>query len=84
MHSSHYGGPTDVFSGAMGAAVTRKVKCIRIIATAAFTSLSFQFPASTAGAAGPETIAAYPALFELYDVASFRLASGSIQVIYDY
>lgn len=79
----HYVGPIEYFDGAMGAVVARKVKVIRIVEDAAFTSLTMQFPTdpATAGAADPATLS-FPATFEIWDVASFRLASGSIQVVY--
>jgi hypothetical protein len=76
-------GPTEFWDGAMSAVVTRKTKVIKVIEDAAFTTLTMQFPATpaTTGAANPNALS-FPALAEIRDVASFRLASGSIQVIY--
>ena len=78
-----YLGPVEFFDGAMAAVVTRKVKVIIVVEQAAFTTLTLQFPATppTTGAANPNALSFSP-LAEIRDVASFRLASGSIQVIY--
>lgn len=78
-----YLGPIEYFDGAMAGVVTRKVKVIRVIEDAAFTELEMQWPGAppTTGAADPATIA-FPALFEIWDVEAFQLASGSIQVVY--
>jgi hypothetical protein len=56
---------------------------LKVVEDAVFSVLTMQFPATpaTTGAADPVTMN-YPALIELRDVASFKLASGSIQVIY--
>lgn len=76
-------GPVEFWDGPMGAVVTRKVKLLKVVEEATFTSLTMQFPATpaTAGAANPSTMT-FPALAEIRDVASFRLLTGSIQVIY--
>lgn len=77
-------GPTEFWDGAMGASVVRPVKVLRVMEDATFTVLTMQFPATpaTAGAADPVDLS-YPATTELRDVASFQLATGSIQVIYN-
>lgn len=76
-------GPVEFWDGPMAAVVTRKVKLLKVLEDATFTSLTMQFPATpaTTGAANPSAIA-FPALAEIRDVASFRLLTGSIQVIY--
>lgn len=77
-------GPTEFFSGAMTAIVTRKVKLIKVIVEpTTFAVLTFQFPATPANgeAVNPATLA-YDAMQEIRDVASFKLATGGIQVIY--
>lgn len=81
--AQQYRGPIEYFDGAMAAAVVRKVKVIRVIEEATFTSLTMQFPSTpaTAGAANPSAIS-FPALMEIWDVAAFRLLTGSIQVVY--
>jgi len=81
--NQQYVGPVEWFDGAMGAVVARKVKVIRIVEDAAFTTLTMQFPTTpaTSGAVAPSVLT-FPATFEIWDVASFRLLSGSIQVIY--
>lgn len=81
--NQQYVGPIEYFDGVMGAVVTRKVKVIRVVEDAAFTTLTMQFPGTpaTSGAANPSTLS-FPATFEIWDVASFRLLSGSIQVVY--
>jgi hypothetical protein len=68
----------------MGAVVTRKAKVIRVVEAAAFTNLTMQFPKSapaSTGAVNPSTLA-FPAFFEIWDVAAFQLTSGAIEVIY--
>lgn len=76
-------GPVEFWKGAMGAVVTRRTKVVKIMEAAAFTTLTMQFPATpaTAGAVNPSTLS-FPPLAEIRDVASFRLLSGAIQVIY--
>lgn len=76
-------GPVEFWDGAMASPVVRKVKVLKILENAAFTVLTMQFPATpaTTGAADPADLA-FPATLEIRDVASFQLASGSIQVIY--
>lgn len=76
-------GPVEFWDGPMGAVVTRKTKVIKVMEEATFTTLTMQFPATpaTSGAANPNALT-YPALAEIRDVASFRLLTGSIQVIY--
>jgi hypothetical protein len=76
-------GPTEFWDGAMAAVVTRKTKVIKVVEQATFTTLTMQFPATpaTTGAANPNALT-YPAQAEIRDVASFRLATGSIQAIY--
>lgn len=76
-------GPVEFWDGPMAAVVTRKVKLIKVVETATFTTLTMQFPATpaTTGAANPNALT-YPSLAEIRDVASFRLLTGSIHVIY--
>lgn len=79
-------GPTEFFKGAMGAVVTRKAKLIKVLEEpTTFTTLTMQFPALPAGtgAVNPNTIS-YDAMQEIRDVATFRLATGAIQVIYHF
>jgi hypothetical protein len=125
-------GPTELFSGEMQAAITRKVKGIYCIEEAVFEELTFQFPAAstlpailnddsftdgasvtngttvvlshatTATGTGKSfTIVArtstpsglvdpadpsdltFPALMLIGYIASFKLTSGSILVVYD-
>lgn len=76
-------GPTEFFDGAMAAVITRKVKVIHIIEDAVFTTLTMQWPQTPASAgAAVATSLSFPGYFQLWDVASFRLLSGSIQVVY--
>lgn len=78
-------GPTEFFSGAMAAVITKKVKKIIVIADATFTTLTMQWPPSPTGtgAVAPTTLTFLAAAkYEIEDVASFRLATGAIQVIY--
>lgn len=76
-------GPIEFFDGAMASPVVRKTKVIRVVENAVFSELVMQFPTTpaTSGAADPANIT-FPAMFEIWDVASFELASGSIQVVY--
>jgi hypothetical protein len=81
-------GPSEFFTGAV-ALVKRKVKVLKIVQDAVFANLTLQFPATPASAGAvvlPAGISAltFPAFFELRDVKSFQLTSGSIQCIYDY
>lgn len=78
-------GPTEFFTGPMGSVITKKVKMIKIVADAIFTTLTMQFPGVTVGngIVNPSTLTFLAAArYEIEDVASFRLLSGSIQVIY--
>jgi len=80
-------GPVEFFSGAMGTVITRKVKRIMIISDAVFTTLTFQFPQSPASAgAVAATTLTFPVgmSYPLTYIASFRLASGAIEVIYEH
>lgn len=81
--NQQYVGPIEYFDGPMASAVARKVKVIRVIEDAAFTILTMQFPGTpaTTGAADPADLT-FPATFEIWDVASFQLLTGSIQVVY--
>lgn len=77
-------GPTETFTGAMGAPITRNVKEIQILDAATFTVLQFMYanqPPST-GAVSPETVPVYPTVDKLHHVKSFQLASGAIKVVY--
>jgi hypothetical protein len=78
-------GPSEFWDGAMGSPLVRKVKVLKVVENAVFTSLVMQFPATpaTTGAANPNALT-FPAFFELRDVKSFQLASGSVQAIYAY
>lgn len=80
--NQQYVGPIEYFDGT-SIEVVRKVKVIRVIEDAVFTTLVMQFPTTpaTSGASDPADIS-FPATFEIWDVASFELASGSIQVVY--
>jgi len=78
-------GLNEFFTGPMSSVITRKVKRIKIVSDAVFTTLTMQFPAGTVGngAVNPSTLtflASAPYILE--DVASFRLLSGSIEVVY--
>ena len=77
-------GPTEYFTGAMNAVITRDVKEIRCITAVTFTTLTMQFVAGTTSPApvNPNTLT-FPALWIIGYVASFRLLTGSIQVIYN-
>ena len=77
-------GPTEFFTGAMGAVITRKVKEIRCLSAVTFTTLTFQFQTATSSPApvNPNTIT-YPVYTVLSYIESFRLLTGSIQVIYE-
>lgn len=77
-------GPVEFWDGT-SPLVKRKVKVLKIVETATFASLTMQFPATpaTGGAADPSALS-FPAFFEIRDVKSFQLASGSIQCIYEY
>jgi hypothetical protein len=69
-----------VFSGAMGAPVTRKCD-LQVLENAIFTTLVLSFTSSQAGQAAT-TAPTYPALMVLENVKSFQLASGSIIVAF--
>jgi hypothetical protein len=77
-------GPTEFFTGAMNAVIVRNVKEIHCLGAVTFTTLTFQFPAGTVSPApvNPNTIT-YPVLSVLSYIESFRLLTGSIQVIYE-
>lgn len=78
-------GTTEFFTGPMSTAITRKVKMIRIISDAVFTTLTMQWPEGTSGngtVAGSTLTFLAAARYEIEDVAVFKLLSGSIQVIY--
>lgn len=79
-------GPTEFFTGPMSAVITRKVKMIKIVADAIFTTLTMQFPGTPTvgnGVVNPNTLTfTSNSSYWIEDVASFRLLSGSIQVIY--
>lgn len=76
-------GPVEFWDNTMPATVTRKTKVLKVLADATFSVLTFQFPATpaTTGAVAPTTVT-FPMLFEIEDVASFRLATGKVQAIY--
>lgn len=85
MITYNYSGPTEFFSGAGGSVINRKVKVLRVLSATVFTTLTMQFPAAPAGgSAVAPTAVTYPAGYDLWDVATFRLASGSVQAIYNY
>lgn len=81
-----YLGPTEFWDGAMADPVVRKTKVIKIVESSTFTVLEMQFPntPATTGAADAVALSSvtFPATFEIRDVASFQLATGSIQAIY--
>lgn len=58
----------------------RKIKFIKIIEATTFTSIFFDFPAS-AGATPPMGTV-FPPLYELWDVKTFAIATGRVQVFY--
>jgi hypothetical protein len=74
-------GPTDVFTGPMATAITRRVKCMKFITNATFTTLTFMFTSGESQAVAP-TGPTYPALFELGDIKTFRLLTGSAVVTF--
>jgi hypothetical protein len=77
-------GPTEFFTGAMASVIDRNAKEIRCITAVTFTTLTFQFIAGTTSPApvAPTTIT-YPVGYVVGYVATFRLLTGSIQVVYD-
>jgi hypothetical protein len=75
-------GPTDVFTGPMATAITRRVKSMKVITNVTFTSLSFIFTSGEAQAVNPATSITYPALFEFENIKSFRLLTGSAIVVF--
>jgi hypothetical protein len=76
-------GPVEFFSGAMAAASTRKAKVIKCLEAVTFSTLVMQFPAGPADASAvAPTAVTFPPLFDLRDVKSFRLATGSVEVVY--
>lgn len=76
-----YTGPQSVFSGAGTVVVTRYVKTIQVIEPAVFATLTFKFPTTETDTAAA-TVPTYPAFFEIYEVASFKLTSGKILVTF--
>ena len=77
-------GATEFFAGAGTVTVTRKAKVIKMLEASTFTVLTMQFPATPAATdAVAGTTRTFPATTELRDVATFRLATGAIQVIYN-
>lgn len=74
-------GPQDVFTGPMGAVVTRRVRSMTFLAASTFTSIAFMFPSGEATAAAPAT-PTYPALLEIENLKSFRLLTGSAIVTF--
>jgi hypothetical protein len=74
-------GPTDVFTGPMASAVTRRVKSMKFITASTFTSISFMFTSGEALAASA-TAPTYPAILEIENIKSFRLLTGSAIVVF--
>ncbi len=80
-------GPTEFFQGPMVNTVTRNVKLIKMLANSTFAAggLVMMYPAAAPvapDAIAPSSITSFPAFIEIEDVKSFKLATGSIQVIY--
>jgi hypothetical protein len=78
--SSPAEGFNAVFSGAMGAAVTRKCD-LQVLEDAVFSTLVLGFTSDQTGQAATTT-PTYPALMVLENVKSFKLASGSVIVAF--
>lgn len=72
----------------MSTTIERKVKAIFCLADSTFTVLLFQFPADPTGDTAEVDPAApiaavFPMFHEIGYVASFKLATGTIQVVYE-
>ena len=78
--SSPAEGFNAVFSGAMGAPVTRTCD-LQVLQDAIFTVLVLGFTSNQAGQSAT-TAPTYPALIVLENVKSFQLASGSVIVAF--
>lgn len=81
-------GPVAFFSGGMDAALQRPARQIRVIDTATFATLQMEFTAGeiTDGAlvdtAGDASGISFPTLSIIHNVKSFKLTTGTIEVIF--
>jgi hypothetical protein len=80
-------GATEFFQGAMANTVAKNTKKIKMLANSTFAAgglvMMFQAaPAAPDALAQPSSITSFPALAEIENVKSFKLLTGSIQVIY--
>lgn len=81
-------GPVAIFSGAMDTTIERNVRQIRMIEDSIFATLQYQFTYANADESAIEDTAAdasgvtFPALLKIQNVKSFKLTSGTVEVVF--
>lgn len=84
MYGNEIRGLSEFFDGVMAGVKTRPITCIKVIEATAFTTLTLENKPTTnsTDATNNPTGVTFPAGYEIWNVAAFRITTGSVQVFY--